>query len=971
MAQNPRIFFVDAYALIYRSYYAFLRSPMFNAEGLNTSVLYGFLSALEDIRTKEKPTHLAVAFDTSAPTFRHRMYEPYKANREETPEDIRQSVPLLKDILRAYRIPILECEGYEADDIIGTLARQAAEKSFNVFMVTPDKDFVQLVDSRVFLYKPSRSGRGADILGVPEVCAQYGLETPAQFVDILALMGDASDNIPGAAGIGEKGAMKLISEFQSVDNLLAQVDKLKGSIKEKVENSRDRILLSRELARICTQVPVVFDEQDCRVSEPDRARLREWFVRLGFRSFLSRLDSQSSSRWAGVLSQSATDAPPLSSGAPSLFDAQPPSSGASALFDVSPVNSGEDARQGVLDFDALFGATAGPTPPASGEPDTLQTTPHEYLVADAPESRRVLLETLRQASLFAFDTETTSLDTFRASLVGMSFAVEPFRAWYVPVPGDPGLAAGVVAEFRDVFANPEIGKVGQNMKFDLLMLQRYGIEVAGALFDTMLAHYLIQPEQRHNLDALAEHYLHYKPVPIEQLIGNKGKGQRSMRDVPVEEIAAYAAEDADVALRLSIPLRQELDRYGMLPLAQEVEMPLSRVLAGMETAGVRIDIPAMEAAGKGLAEELAQLEQDIYDLAGEPFNVSSPRQLGEVLFERMKIAPPGKKTKTRQYATGEEVLLALSDKHPIVNKVLEYRALKKLLSTYIEALPKLVLPATGRIHTSFNQAVTATGRLSSTDPNLQNIPIRDARGREIRRAFVSAGPEYVLLSADYSQVELRLMAHISGDENMIQAFMGSEDIHAATAARIFGVSRQEVTREMRSRAKTANFGIIYGISGFGLAQRLGIPRGEAQDLIAGYFRAYPEVRRYMNEIILKAREQGYVETIMGRRRYLPDIRSTNAVVRGMAERNAINAPVQGSAADLIKVAMVRIDHEIRSRGLRSRLILQVHDELVLDVFMPELEQVRALVRRNMEQAAQLRVPLVVDIGEGPDWFEAH
>lgn len=951
MSQNKKVIFIDAYAIIYRAYYAFFRNPMYNASGLNTSVLYGFLSALEEVRNKEKPSHLAVAFDTSAPTFRHKMYVPYKANREETPEDIRQSVPLLKELLDAYRIPILECDGYEADDIIGTLSKQAADKGFKVYMLTPDKDFSQLVDENIFLYKPSRSGKGADVLGVAEICKMYGIDSPVQFVDILALMGDASDNIPGAKGIGEKGAAKLIAEYNSVENLIEHIHEVKGAIKEKIENSIDNILLSKKLAKISLDVPVVFDETCCLVEDPDVPRLKELLLRYNFRTFLNRLDSLPES--APVRSSSSvTLLPPRSY------------SGSALLFS-------DDEMSAVIPHQTSFDFGSSVPEESDSTFGSARTTPHQYTVVSSPEQRASLVNLLSGSSRFSFDTETTGLDTSKAALVGLSFSVKESQAWYVPVSGDFGGAVALLSEFRSVFENPDLLKVGQNVKFDILMLKKYGVEVQEPLFDTMLAHYLIQPEQRHNLNYLANKYLHYSPVPIEQLIGKKGKDQRNMKDVPIEEIAEYAAEDADIALRLYAPLAAELDNLGMRSLAEQIEMPLAAVLADIEEAGVRLDLPTMKEAGKDLTGELIQMEQEIFEMAGMEFNVSSPRQLGEVLFEKMKIGPSAKKTKTKQYATSEEVLMNYASKHPIVNKILEYRMLKKLLSTYIEALPRLVDSRTGKIHTSYNQAVTATGRLSSTDPNLQNIPIRDARGREIRKAFVSSGDHYYLLSADYSQIELRLMAHVSADVNMIQAFNDAKDIHAATAARIYGIPQNEVTREMRSKAKTANFGIIYGISVFGLSQRLQISRSEAQDLIAGYFKAYPDVRRYMNDIILKAKEQGYVETILGRRRYLPEIHSSNAVVRGMAERNAINAPIQGSAADLIKLTMVRIRNEFRAARLKTKLILQVHDELVFDVYLPEREQIREIVRRNMEQVVSLRVPLIVDMGEGSNWFEAH
>jgi DNA polymerase-1 len=922
-----KLFLLDAYALIYRAYYALIRTPMFNSAGFNTSTIFGFVNTLEEVLNKEKPTHIAVAFDPPAPTFRHELYPEYKAQREETPEEIRKSVPRIRELIEAYRIPIVEYIGYEADDVIGTLAKKAAAQGFDVYMMTPDKDYAQLVTDHVFMYKPARSGKDMEVLDVAKVCERYKVKSPAQFLDLLAIMGDKSDNVPGVKGIGEVGATKLIEEFGSVDNLLANVDSVKGTNKDKIIEQKNELLLSRTLVTIHTEVPVEFSEEAFAVKTPDTARLKELFKEFNFRTFFNRLETR---------------------------DVQPP---------ASPVS------QQLSLFDTPASAES-PSATAERFYQNIDSVPHQYHVADTPEKRQELIRLLQSQPSFCFDTETTGLETFNNALVGMSFAIQPHEAWYVPVSAE---AQPLVNEFKGLFENPSIRKTGQNLKFDILVLKQYGVEVRGALFDTMLAHYLIQPEQRHNMTYLSGKYLDYAPVEIETLIGKSGKGQGNMRDVPVEQISAYAAEDADVTLQLQQKLVPELQQYGMEELAATVEMPLARVLADMEASGVKIDVAAMAESGQTLMADIGTLEQEIYAMAGVHFNIGSPKQLGDVLFVKLDInkGDRTKKTKTKQFSTNEEVLSAMIDKHPIVAKILEYRGLKKLLSTYVDALPKLINPRTGRIHTSFNQAVTSTGRLSSTDPNLQNIPIREERGREIRKAFIPSDKQHLLLSADYSQIELRLMAHISADPNMTEAFRNGADIHAATAAKIYGIPLAEVASDMRRKAKTANFGIIYGISGFGLSQRLGIPRAEAQELISGYFDAYPGVRQYMNEAINKARRQGYVATLMGRRRYLPDIISANAVVRGMAERNAINAPIQGSAADIIKLAMIRIYDAFAAQHLQSKMILQVHDELVFDVFKPELETVKAIVRREMEQAYPLSIPLTVEIGTGNNWLEAH
>ena len=933
---GKKLFLLDAYALIYRAYYALIRNPMYNSSGFNTSTIFGFTNTLEEVLGKEKPTHIAVVFDPPSPTFRHEMFPQYKAQRDETPEEIIRSVPYIKEIIEAYRIPIIQHNGYEADDVAGTIAKQAAASGYQVYMMTPDKDYAQLVDDHIFMYKPARSGTGVEILDKAKVCEKYGVKYPGQFIEVLAIMGDKSDNIPGVKGIGEVGATRLIAEFGTVENLLENVEQVKGANKDKIIADRDNLLLSKELVTICTHVPVLFSEDDCLVKPPDTVRLRELFKEFNFRTFLARLEGRPS---------------PAPSSSPQQL----------SLFDM-PLSQAENTmtQPGVTSETGIY--------------KNLNTVTHEYIIVDTMDKRRQLIDTLQNVSEFCFDTETTGLETFGNELVGMSFAVKPHHAWYVPVPEMQMEVQIIVNEFKPLFENPAIRKIGQNLKYDILVLQQYGVNTIGTMFDTMLAHYLLQPEQRHNLNYLSVKYLDYSPVEIETLIGKTGRNQLTMRQVSPGLIAEYAAEDADITLQLQKYLEKELEATGMTQLAQTIEMPLLKVLAGMEAAGVKIDVPAMNTFGKNLSIDSEKLEEEIYRLAGIKFNIASPKQLGDVLFVHLKISEGEKntkKTKTKQFSTSEEVLTNLEGKHPIVSKILEYRGLKKLQNTYVEALPKLINPRTGRIHTSFNQAVTATGRLSSTDPNLQNIPVREERGRELRKTFIPGDENHLLLSADYSQIELRLMAHMSGDPNMLDAFRHNADIHAATAAKIYGIPVEDVTSDMRRKAKTANFGIIYGISAFGLSQRLSVPRGEAQELISGYFNAYPGVRRYMNDSIDKARAQGYVETLMGRRRYLPDIRSVNAVLRGMAERNAINAPIQGSAADIIKLAMIRISETFNAKNLQTKMILQVHDELVFDVLKSEMEQVREIVRREMENAFLPDIPLTVEMGAGENWLEAH
>ena len=921
-----KLFLIDAYALIYRSYYAFIKNPRINSKGVNTSAIFGFINTLEDILKREQPTHIAVAFDPKGPTFRHEAFEQYKAQREETPEVIRQSVPVIKEIIQAYRIPILEVPYYEADDVIGTVAKQAASEGFEVYMMTPDKDYGQLVADHIYMYRP-KFGGDYEVLGVPEVLEKYQLTSTAQVIDLLGLMGDTADNIPGCPGVGEKTAQKLLAEFGSIENLLANTDKLKGAQKKKVEENVEQIRFSKFLATIKTDVPITFDAELCKRVAPDEDRLVELYTELEFKTFINRLKGESS-----VVSSSK----------------EPKAAVQYDLFATEPVVESE----------------------VSSLAD-INTMPHSYYLADTAEKQIALCEQLLQEKSFAFDTETEGLDPLTAGLVGMSFAIREQEAWYVPVPANREEATDIVFRLAPALQHPEIEKVGQNIKFDILALRKYGVRVKGPLFDTMLAHYLLNPELRHGMDYLAETYLKYKTVPIEDLIGPKGKKQASMRTVPIEQIKEYAAEDADVTLRLKHYFAPLLKQEDVETLFFEMEMPLIYVLAEMEATGVKLDTEALKQSSEVLSQQLIALEQSIYELAGQTFNINSTKQVGEILFDKLKLDEKAKKTKTGGYSTSEEVLEKIRGKHPIVGKLLEYRGIKKLLSTYIDALPALIHPETGKIHTSFNQAVTATGRLSSTNPNLQNIPVRDELGREIRKAFIADDDDCIFFSADYSQIELRLMAHLSNDPHMVEAFCSGADIHAATAAKIYGIPVEEVTSDMRRKAKTANFGIIYGISVFGLAERLGIPRAESKELIDGYFQTYPRVKEYMEESIRVAKEKGYVETLFKRKRFLPDINSHNAVVRGYAERNAINAPIQGSAADIIKLAMIHIHQQFEAEHLKSRMILQVHDELNFNVRKEEFDRVKEIVLDCMEHVLQLRVPLIADCGEGKNWLEAH
>lgn len=921
-----KLFLIDAYALIYRSYYAFIKNPRINSKGVNTSAIFGFINTLEDVLKREQPTHIAVAFDPKGPTFRHEAFEQYKAQREETPEVIRQSVPVIKEVIQAYHIPILEVPYYEADDVIGTVAKQAAANGFEVYMMTPDKDYGQLVADHIYMYRP-KFGGDYEVLGVSEVLEKYQLQSTEQVIDLLGLMGDTADNIPGCPGVGEKTAQKLLAEFGSIENLLANTDKLKGAQKKKVEENVEQIRFSKFLATIKTDVPITFDAELCKRVAPDEDRLVELYTELEFKTFINRLKGESS-----VVSSSK----------------EPKVAVQYDLFATEPVVESE--------VSSLADIT---------------TMPHSYYLADTAEKQIALCEQLLQEKSFSFDTETEGLDPLTAGLVGMSFAIREQEAWYVPVPANREEATDIVLRLAPALQHPEIEKVGQNIKFDILALRKYGVRVKGPLFDTMLAHYLLNPELRHGMDYLAETYLKYKTVPIEDLIGPKGKKQASMRTVPIEQIKEYAAEDADVTLRLKHYFAPLLKQEGLESLFFEMEMPLIYVLAEMEATGVKLDTNALKQSSEVLSQQLSTLEESIYDLAGQSFNINSTKQVGEILFDKLKLDEKAKKTKTGGYSTSEEVLEKIRGKHPIVDKLLEYRGIKKLLSTYIDALPALIHPETGKIHTSFNQAVTATGRLSSTNPNLQNIPVRDELGREIRKAFIADDDDCIFFSADYSQIELRLMAHLSNDPHMVEAFCSGADIHAATAAKIYGIPVEEVTSDMRRKAKTANFGIIYGISVFGLAERLSIPRAESKELIDGYFQTYPRIKEYMEESIRVAKEKGYVETLFKRKRFLPDINSHNAIVRGYAERNAINAPIQGSAADIIKLAMIRIHQRFEAEHLKSRMILQVHDELNFNVRKEEFDRVKEIVLDCMEHVLQLRVPLIADCGEGKNWLEAH
>ncbi|WP_443701901.1 DNA polymerase I [Prevotella sp.] len=919
-----KLFLFDAYALIYRSYYAFIKNPRINSKGLNTSAVMGFCNTLHEVLQKEQPKYLGVAFDPHGPTFRNEAYEQYKAQREETPEDIRKAVPIIKDILAAMRIPVLEVAGYEADDVVGTLAKKADKEGIDTYMLTPDKDYGQLVGGNVKMFRP-RHGGGYETLDTEGIKEKYGIESPEQVIDLLGLMGDSADNIPGCPGVGEKTAVKLITQFGSIDSLLHRTDELKGALKKKIEENKEQIEFSKFLATIKTDVPIELNLEELEVKEPDEKRIIEIFNELEFKTFTERFLNKPKQQQKKASSQ--------------------------------------------LDLFAEF-TTDGAGEIKNGPSQSLKNTVHNYQLIDKEEDMQKLCDLFITKQIISFDTETTSTEAINAELVGLSFAFKEREAFYVPVPPDRDEAQKIVNIFKPLYENEDILKIGQNMKYDIEVLRNYGIEVRGKMFDTMIAHYLIQPELRHNMDYMAEIYLDYQTIHIEELIGPKGRGQKNMRDLTPEQIYEYAAEDADITLQLKNKLEPELKRFGAEDLFYNIEMPLMPVLAEMEMNGVRIDTESLKETSGVLTSRMKEIESRIYDLAGTEFNIASPKQVGEVLFDRLKIVEKAKKTKTGQYVTNEEVLQSLKHKHEIVADILEHRGLKKLLGTYVDALPKLINPRTGHIHTSFNQTVTATGRLSSSDPNLQNIPVRGEDGKEIRKAFIPE-PGCEFFSADYSQIELRVMAHLSGDENMIEAFREGHDIHAATAAKIYKEDINAVSRDQRTKAKRANFGIIYGITVFGLAERLEISRDEAKQLISGYFETFPKVKEYMDKSIQTARAKGYAETLFHRRRYLADINSHNATVRGFAERNAINAPIQGTAADIIKVAMIRIHRRFKAEDIRSKMILQVHDELNFSVLPEEHEKVERIVMEEMQNAFKMQVPLVADSGWGKNWLEAH
>ncbi|TFV95564.1 DNA polymerase I [Algoriphagus kandeliae] len=933
--QPHKLFLLDAMALIYRAHFAFSKNPRINSKGLNTGVMLGFTNTLLEVLNKEKPSHIAVAFDTSAPTFRHEQYEPYKANRQEQPEDITVGTPWVKEIVKAFNIPLLEMDGFEADDIIGTIAKKAEKESFTVYMMTPDKDYGQLVDDHIFLYKPAFMGNGVEVMGPKEVCAKWDIEHVDQVRDILGLMGDTVDNIPGIPGIGAKTATKLLKEFGSVEELVKNTDQLKGKQKENVENFAEQGLLSKELATIKTDVPVDFVEEELRYDGFDEEKLRAIFNELEFRTLANRVFKEEGKK--AVIQQNEQ----------------------LGLF-------GDSKAAPELEFEE---ESVNPSSPVVLE--TIDSRFHHYHKVKGKDAIENLVEYLMLQKSVCFDTETTSLNAMEAELVGLSFSYLSGEAYYIPCPADQKETHKILDILKPFFENEKILKIGQNIKYDLLVLRNYGIEVRGKLYDTMLAHYLIEPEGKHSMDYLAEQYLNYKPVSITELIGKKGKGQRNMRDVDEDTVTAYASEDADITLRLKEKFDPILKQNELEKLFYEVENPLIPVLTDMEFEGVRIDTHSLAELSKSLDEESKEIEKRVYELAGVRFNLASPKQLGDVLFEKLKLDPKAKKTKTGQYATGEEILSKLANEHEIAQAILDYRQMVKLKSTYVDALPTMINPKTGRIHTTYNQFVAATGRLSSINPNLQNIPIRTDRGKEIRKAFVPRDEKHVLFAADYSQIELRIMAAFSKDESMIEAFKNGRDIHSTTAAKIFQVPLDKVTADMRRKAKTANFGIIYGISAFGLSQRLSIPRGEAKDIIDAYFKEFPAVKAYMDGVIEKARKDEYVETILGRRRYLRDINSRNQTMRGFAERNAINAPIQGSAADLIKVAMIHVHDWMKKEKLKSKMILQVHDELVFDAHKHEVDILRKHIPELMASAIKLDVPIEVEVGVGNDWLEAH
>ncbi|NQT78310.1 MAG: DNA polymerase I [Bacteroidetes bacterium] len=928
MPEQKKLFLLDAMALIYRAFFALNKNPRINSRGLNTSAILGFANTLLDVLKNERPTHIGVAFDTRAPTVRVEQYAEYKANREKMPEDISLAIPYIIKLIEAFNIPILAVDGYEADDVIGTLAKKAEQQDFKVFMMTPDKDFGQLVSDNIFMFKPARMGNKPEVLGVQEICKKYKINLPEQFIDILGLWGDASDNIPGVPGIGEKTASKLIAEFGSLENLLLNTDKLKGKQKENLEAFAEQAMMSKQLATIILDVPIQLETDALKYREPDEGALRQLLSELEFRNFAKR-----------------------------IFGEQ-----------ASSADTSVEVKESV-DRNDLF-SSAGVEIPEK-KLMCMHDVPNDYHLQDTADKRRQLIARLKAADSFCFDTETTGLNANDTELVGISFALKKGEAFYVPVPENYSEALELVSEFKPLFENDLIGKTGQNLKFDMSVLRWYDVEVKGDIFDTMIAHYLIEPDLRHNMDFLAETYLDYKPVSIESLIGKKGKNQLSMRMVRSEQVKDYACEDADITLQLREVFEPMLAQTNTLELFRKIEMPLVPVLTSMEAVGINLKVSTLEEFSAELDKDIVQLQKEIHEKAGIEFNIASPKQMGEILFEKLKITDKPKLTKTRQYSTSEDVLIRLTDKHPIINYILDYRSLAKLKSTYVDALPKLINPRDHRIHTSYNQAVAATGRLSSNNPNLQNIPIRTPRGREIRRAFVPRNDDYTLLAADYSQIELRIIAELSEDPGLIETFVDGLDVHTATASRIYGIPLEEVSTDMRRNAKMVNFGIVYGISAFGLSERLNIPRKDAAEIIDQYFSKYPGVKSYMESTIGFARANGYVETMMGRRRYLRDINSANATLRGFAERTAINAPVQGSSADMIKIAMINIYDSMKLQGLKSKMILQVHDELVFDTLKSEVEILKNIVEEKMKSAIPMTVPVVVDMNTGDNWLQAH
>ena len=926
---EKKLFLLDAYALIFRAYYAFIRAPRINSKGLNTSAMFGFTNSLKDILENQKPSHIAVVFDHKSKTLRAQEHSFYKANRQETPEDIKLSDPYIRRIIEGYRIPILEAPGYEADDVIGTLAKMGEKKGFQVFMMTPDKDFGQLVSENISMYKPGRQGKPAEVLGPKEICEKFNLQRPEQYIDILAMMGDAVDNIPGIPGVGEKTAMKLIAEYGSLDGLYENVDKIKGKLQEKIRDNKESAYISQKLATIVLDVPVEFKEEELLLVEPDREKLAEVFGELEFRTLGQRI-----------------------------------------LGEDFKVNSTAKKSTPQLDLFGGGGIVEEQEVVAPGKSN--ENVPHEYTLVDTKKKRTDLIKKLNKQKIFAFDTETTGLDSNNTEIVGISFSFKEYEAYYVPCPVDEAGAKTIVQEFASAFHNEKIEKIGHNIKFDLQVLRLYDMEVKGKLYDTMVAHYVAESEKRHKMDILAETYLGYSPVPIEELIGKKGKNQKTMRDVPLDKITEYASEDADITFQLKTVTDKLIEKKEAKKLLDEVELPLINVLCDMECEGINLDVDFLKKNSEELNTELIELRSNVFKIAGSEFNLDSPKQLGEILFVKMEIPYTGKKTKTGQFSTNEETLSQLEGEHEIIPSILKYRELKKLKSTYVDALPALINPRTGRLHTTFNQTIAATGRLSSINPNLQNIPIRTERGRQVRKAFIPRDKEHILLAADYSQVELRIIAEISKDPGMMKAFIDGEDIHTTTAANVFGVSNEEVDRDQRRIAKAVNFGIAYGQSAFGLSQTLRIPRGQAKEIIDTYFEKFPGIKSYKTETIEFAREHGYVETLMGRRRYLRDINSRNHTVRSQAERNAINSPIQGSAADMIKVAMIKVYDAMKQAKLKSKMLLQVHDELVFDVFKPELDELKTLVEEHMKNAMpDLLVPIKVEMGTGENWLEAH